>query len=307
MKKWGNKRYYSLDYHYKKIFGKKVYKLSIDAGFTCPNRDGKVSHGGCIFCSEGGSGENAGERKYSVTQQILDQKEFIKSKYNDGAYIAYFQAFTNTYANIDYLRKVYYEALNNPDIVGISIATRPDCLDTDVLDLIDEISRIKKVWIELGLQTIHDKTAKIINRGYKYNTFLDAINKLSKLNIEVCVHLILGLPYETLDDMKESLLAMNKINIHGIKLHLLHIIKNTKLEKIYNDNKITTFEMKEYAEFIIWCITHLRDDIVIHRLTGDGIKESLVAPLWSLRKIDVLNYIDHNLKVRNLYQGCEYE
>lgn len=307
MRNWGNSRYNNLDNHYKNLFGEKVYKLSLNAGMTCPNRDGKISTGGCIFCSEGGSGENAGDLKKSIREQLKDQKEFIKSKYNGKKYIAYFQAYTNTYADIDYLRKVYYEAIDDDEVVGISIATRPDCLEDDVLELIKEISKKTKVFIELGLQTIHDNTANKINRGYGIDLFKLAIYNLQCLDVEIIIHLILGLPYETIDDMIESVKYLNKLPIHGIKLHLLHILKNTRLHKLYMKEQFKLFDEVEYCEFLIKIIRMLREDIVIHRLTGDGPRHLLVAPIWSLKKIRVLNYVNSRLKQYDAYQGDCYE
>lgn len=307
MRKWGNSRYYNLDFHYKELFGEKVYKLSLNADMTCPNRDGTISKGGCIFCSEGGSGENAGRKSDSITQQLIQQKSLVKKKYNGNKYIAYFQAFTNTYAPLEYLRKVYYEAIMDKEVVGISIATRPDCLDDEVIELIKEISSKTKVFIELGLQTIHDSTAEIINRGYKFSTFEEAILKLQNIKVEIVVHLIMGLPKESKADMLKSIRCINEMNIDGIKIHLLHILKNTKLNKMYENNEIKIFEMEEYCDFLIECIRSLRKDIVIHRLTGDGPEEILVAPKWSLKKINVLNYINHKLKILDACQGDRYE
>lgn len=305
MRRWGNKRYHSLDYHYREIFGEKVYKLSLNAGMTCPNRDGKISKGGCIFCSEGGSGENAGSVKESIKSQLRSQKEFIKNKYKGKKYIAYFQAFTNTYAPIDYLRMIFFEAVSDEDVVGISIATRPDCLDDDIIALLKELSDITYVWIELGLQTINDKTAELINRGYKLDIFNEAVKKLSYINVKIVVHIILGLPYENIEDMKANIFFLNQSNISGIKLHLLHVLKNTKLEKLYFEKKFNIMEEKDYCDLLIWIIEHLREDIVIHRLTGDGPKDLLIAPIWSLKKINVLNYVNHRLKVLDTFQGSK--
>lgn len=305
--RWDNKRYYSLDYYNKQTYGAKVYKLSLDANMTCPNRDGKISKGGCIFCSEGGSGDNAGLRTDSIKEQLQSQREFIKSKYNGQKYIAYFQAYTNTYASVDYLRKVYYEAIADNDIVGLNIATRPDCLDDDVMELLFEISKKTKLSVELGLQTIHENTADIINRGYKLNVFDEAVQRLSDIGVPIVVHLILGLPFETQKDILASINYLNMKNIQGIKLQLLHILENTKLADIYRKQKFHIFSLEEYVELLMKCLESLRPDIVIHRLTGDGPKELLIEPKWSLKKINVFNLLHHNMKVEDSFQGKYYE
>lgn len=304
---WGNKRYNSLDWHYKEIFGKKVYKLSLDAGFTCPNRDGKVAYGGCIFCSENGSGDNAGDRRNSIKEQLQQQKEFLSGKFKSDSYIAYFQAYTNTYAPVEVLKKVYMSALEDEEIVGIAIATRPDCIDDRIIELLEYISKIKPVWIELGLQTIRDDVAEYINRGYRTQIFLDSVNKLAQIDVKIVVHLIIGLPNEDDNDVIEAVKYINNLPISGVKFHLLHILKNTRLNEIYQREKFYVYTFEKYCELLIKCIRILREDIVIHRLTGDAPKELLVEPMWSLKKIKVLNYINHRLKVDDIYQGIDYE
>lgn len=325
-KMWNDKRYHSLDYYLKNTYGTKMYKLALNAGMTCPNRDGKLGTTGCIFCSQGGSGEFAASKYLSIPEQIEEAKLLINTKvkrsikvgddsYNvsdDGLtpedaklnkvkYIAYFQAYTNTYAPINYLRKVFYESIKSSDVEIISIATRPDCLGPDVLDLIDEINRIKPVWIELGLQTMHEKTAKIIKRGYKLNVFENAVTDLNKIGVNIIVHLILGLPGETEQDMLDTINYIAKQHIHGVKLQLLHILKNTALVNLMPSMHILT--MEEYTDLVIKCIERLPQEIVIHRLTGDGPKGTLLAPLWSKDKLTVMNTINHKMKEQDTWQG----
>ena len=303
---WGEKPYFSLDYMLKEKFNKKVYKVSINAGMTCPNRDGKIDTRGCIFCSSGGSGDFAGKSKEDIQTQINNQIEIMKNKSTVSDFIAYFQSYTNTYAPIDYLKKVYTEAISHPNIIALSIATRPDCLDNEIIELISRLNKIKPVWIELGLQTIHEKTAKYIRRGYNLNCFENAVNKLRKENIDVIVHAILGLPGEDRKDIIETIEYLNKKDIQGIKLQLLHVLKNTDLAKDYMKNKFKVYTMGEYIDTVIDCIEHLREDIVIHRITGDGPKKILIAPIWSGNKKKVLNTLHHEFKIREAYQGKKY-
>lgn len=305
-KKWGEKPYFSLDYMLKEKFNKKVYKVSINAGMTCPNRDGKIDTRGCIFCSRGGSGDFAGKSKEDIQTQINNQIEIMKNKSTVSDFIAYFQAYTNTYASIDYLKKVYTEAISHPNIIALSIATRPDCLDDKIIELISKLNKIKPVWIELGLQTIHEKTAKYIRRGYDLNCFENAVNKLRKENIDVIVHAILGLPGEDRKDIIETIEYLNKKDIQGIKLQLLHVLKNTDLAKDYIENKFKVYTMDEYIDTVIDCVEHLREDIVIHRITGDGPKKILIAPIWSGNKKKVLNTLHHEFKTREAYQGKKH-
>ena len=287
-------KYTSLNSYLKERFGCKVYKLAIDGGFTCPNRDGTIDTRGCIFCSKGGSGEFAGNRELSVAEQIEQGKHLVEKKIKDGKYIAYFQAFTNTYAPIDELRSKYYQAINHPDIVALSIGTRPDCLGEEVLQLLDEINKIKPVFVELGLQTIHEKTAEYIRRGYPLSVYDEAVEKLHKININVVTHLIIGLPGETTEDILESVKYVCE-KTDGIKLQLLHILKGTDLEKEYNERKVKTLDIDEYAEIIKQCVEIIPKNVVIHRLTGDGAKKDLIAPLWSADKKTVLNTINKKL------------
>jgi radical SAM protein (TIGR01212 family) len=302
-KMWNDKRYHSLDYYLKNEYGEKIYKLSLNGGMTCPNRDGTLGFNGCIFCSEGGSGDFASSSLLSITKQIENAKSLIKDKSTSSKYIAYFQAFTNTYGPIGHLRSIFYEAIMNPDVVILSIATRPDCLSDEVLALLDELNRIKPVWIELGLQTIHEESALLIRRGYDLSCFDSAVLKLSNLNISIIVHVILGLPYETADDMLETISYVSRLPINGIKLQLLHILKNTDLACLYNDNGFQILTLEEYTDIVIRSIEILPKHMVIHRITGDGPKSLLIEPLWSTNKKHVLNTINKEFKSRDTWQG----
>ena len=303
MKNWNGKPYYSLDYMLKERYNKKIYKVALNGGMTCPNRDGKIDTRGCIFCSKGGSGDFAGKGIDDITTQINNQAEILREKTNASNFIAYFQAYTNTYAPTDYLRKIYTEALSHPNIVALSIATRPDCLDKEALDLLEELNNIKPIWIELGLQTINEKTAEYIRRGYPLSCFDSAVKELRKRGIEVIVHTILGLPGETRKDILETIHYLNNKDIQGIKLQLLHVLKDTDLAKEYELNKFEVYTMEEYIDTVIDCVEHLSNNIVIHRITGDGPKKLLIAPLWSGNKKSVLNSLHHEFKVRQAYQG----
>lgn len=284
--------YYSFNQYLKDTFGCKVYKISINAGFTCPNRDGTLGTRGCIFCSKGGSGDFAESSTLSVTEQIESGKQRVSKKIKSGKYIAYFQAFTNTYAPIDVLAEKYCEAINHPDIVGISIATRPDCLGEEVLTLLSEINKIKPVFVELGLQTIHEKTAEYIRRGYPLSVYDNAIKALKKAGINTVVHLIIGLPNESREEMLESVEYACKSGADGIKLQLLHILKGTDLADDYLSGKFETLSMEEYLSIIKDCVEIIPKNVVIHRLTGDGPKKDLIAPLWSADKKSVLNALN---------------
>ncbi len=301
-----NDRFYSLNNYLKEKFGKKIYKVSLDGGFTCPNRDGKISHKGCLFCSDRGSGEFTGERGKTITEQINEQLEFIKSKNNDGNVIAYFQNFTNTYGDIEYLRKIYYEALSHKKVIGIAIATRPDCLDDEVLSLLSEINEKFFMWIELGLQTVKDNIAEIINRGYKTECYIQTCKKLNEKNIKFVTHMIVGLPYEEKQDLFDTVNLINKVKSWGIKIHLLYILKNSRLEKYYNEHQFKIYERDEYTTIVLELLKRLNPEIVIHRLTGDAKKEDLFLPLWSADKRGVLNEIQRKLKLNDTYQGKEF-
>lgn len=287
--------YLSFNKYLKDKFGQKVYKISLDGGFTCPNRDGKTCTRGCIFCSKGGSGDFAESREMSITEQIESGKKRVEKKIKSGKYIAYFQAFTNTYAPVEILRQKYEEAINHPDIVALSIATRPDCLGDDVLRLLDEINKIKPVFVELGLQTIHQKSAKYIRRGYDLSVYDKAVRDLKKIGVNVVVHVILGLPNESENDMLETVKYVCESGANGIKLQLLHVIDGTDLAKDYEKGLFKTLEFDEYVNLIVKCVKIIPKDIVIHRLTGDGAKKDLIAPLWSADKKRVLNAINKAL------------
>lgn len=288
--------YLSFNKYLKDKFGQKVYKISLDGGFTCPNRDGKTGTRGCIFCSKGGSGDFAESREMSITEQIENGKKKVEKKIKSGKYIAYFQAFTNTYAPVEILRQKYEEAINHPDIVALSIATRPDCLGDDVLRLLDEMNKIKPVFVELGLQTIHQKSAKYIRRGYDLSVYDKAVRDLKKIGVNVVVHVILGLPNESENDMLETVKYVCESGANGIKLQLLHVIDGTDLAKDYEKGLFKTLKFDEYVNLIVKCVKIIPKDIVIHRLTGDGAKKDLIAPLWSADKKRVLNAINKALR-----------
>ncbi|NLJ87394.1 MAG: TIGR01212 family radical SAM protein [Epulopiscium sp.] len=303
---WDGISYHSLNYYLRKKFNDKVLKISLDGGFTCPNRDGTISDRGCIFCSGRGSGDFILSPDLSLNEQFNKGRKLLEKKWPSGKYIAYFQAFTNTYAPVDILRKKYEEALSLPGVVGLAIATRPDCLNDEVLELLDEINKKTFLWIELGLQTMHEKTASFIQRGYPLSCFNEAVYNLYKRKIEIVVHLILGIPGESKEDMLSSVKFISRQTVKGVKLHLLHILKYTPLHEIYKKSPFKVLEKDEYVELIIDCLELLPPDMVIHRLTGDGSKDLLVAPNWSKDKRGVLNSIHKRLKERNTWQGKYY-
>ena len=305
--RWGEKRYNSLNYFLREKFGEKVYKVSLDGGFTCPNRDGTLSTKGCIFCSDSGSGEFAGSRNKNITDQIEEQLELISKKFPHGNVIAYFQNFTNTYGDIEYLRKIYEEALSHPRVIGLAIATRPDCIDDSILNLLNELNNKTFLWIELGLQTTNEKTSIDINRGWKLAIFDNIMKKLSDRNIKVVSHIILGLPNESHEMMLNSIKYIVQKKVWGVKFHLLHIIKNTNLEKLYIEKKFHILNKEEYIDLIGKGIELLNENMVIHRLTGDGSQDTLIEPRWSLDKRNVLNSIEKHLKNNNISQGDKYE
>lgn len=301
--RWGEKPYRSLDYELKQRFGEKVYKLALNGGMTCPNRDGKVGMRGCIFCSQGGSGDFAASASLSISEQIDLEEHLLLEKRPVKKYIAYFQAYTNTYGEVSYLRKIFTEAILRPEVVVLSIATRPDCLSEEILDLLEELNHLKPVWIELGLQTIHERTAQFIRRGYPLSCFEEAVCNLHLRGLTIIVHTILGLPHETHSDMLETISYLNHQPIHGIKLQLLHILKGTDLADYYERHPFHVMEMEEYISLVVDCLELLSPDITVHRLTGDGPKDLLIAPLWSMKKRSVLNAIHQELKNRNTWQG----
>ena len=288
-------KYTTLNNYLKEIFGEKVYKIALNGGFTCPNRDGKVGTRGCIFCSKGGSGDFAESPDLTITEQIDNGKKRLEKKIKNGKYIAYFQAFTNTYAPIEKLRAIYTEAIIHPDIVALSIGTRPDCLGNDVLALLDELNKIKPIFVELGLQTINEDTARYIRRGYTLEVYDKAVADLHKIGINVVTHIILGLPGESKNDMLKSVEYACKVT-DGIKLQLLHILKGTDLAKDYEQGKFEVLTLEQYTEIIKECVQIIPENVVIHRLTGDGAKKDLISPLWSADKKTVLNTINRALK-----------
>jgi len=303
MKQWNDKPYHSLDYELKKRFGEKVYRLTLNGGMSCPNRDGHIGYGGCIFCSSGGSGEFAANPSLSIQQQIKAGRQMLSGKRPVHKYIAYFQAFTNTYGPVEYLRSIFTEAISCPEVVLLSIATRPDCLQPEILALLTELNQIKPVWVELGLQTIHENTAAFIRRGYPLPVFEDAVKRLRLAGIEVITHVILGLPGETREHMLNTIRYLNTQDIQGIKLQLLHILKGTDLAVLYEQNPFPVFSMEEYVQMILSCVEILRPEIIIHRLTGDGPRELLIAPLWSSAKREVLNRIHRSFRLQDTWQG----
>lgn len=303
---WGEKRYHSLDYYLRQTYQTKMYKISLDGGMTCPNRDGTLGHQGFIFCSAGGSGDFAADRSLSIPEQIEQGKSQASSKYSGNSYIAYFQAYTNTYAPVPYLQKIFTEAVRHPDIRILDIATRPDCLGEDILGLLAGLNRQKPVWVELGLQTIHPQSADFIRRGYELPVFEQAVRGLRAANIPVIVHTILGLPGEDTEQMLATVRYLNTQDIQGVKLQLLHILKGTGLADYYQSSPFPLPDMEEYFEIIGRCLCILRPDIVIHRLTGDGPKPLLIAPLWTGNKRRVLNRLQAYLKAHDIWQGKEF-
>lgn len=295
---FGSNHFNTIASHLKAEFGCRVMKLSLDAGFTCPNRDGTKGTGGCLFCSDDGAGH------YAST--IPDQIQLLSNKWPEGKYLAYFQSHTNTYAPVPTLRRLYEEALSYPNVVGLAIATRPDCLSDEVLELLQELNQRTYLWIELGLQTMHEKTAERLNRCYPLSTFEDAMQKLKALHIKTIVHLILGLPWETKEDMLQSVQYVGGKAPFGIKLHLLHVMKNTGLAKLY-PSEFRTFEKDEYISLVVDALELLPQDITIHRITGDSPEEDLIAPLWSVDKRSVLNGVQQEFKRRDSFQGKRWK
>ncbi len=304
---WNDKPYHSLDYELKKRFGEKVYRLSLNGGMTCPNRDGTIGTGGCIFCSAGGSGDFAADPALSVSAQLRDARMRLQNKRPVRRYIAYFQAYTNTYAPVPRLRSFFTEAISHPEVVLLSIATRPDCLGPEVVSLLAELNQIKPVWVELGLQTIHEDTASFIRRGYPLSTFEDAVHRLRACGIEVITHMILCLPGEDRERMLASIRYLNAVEIQGIKLQLLHILKGTDLAAFYGQHPFPVPTLEQYTDLILSCVECLRPDMVIHRLTGDGPGDQLIAPLWTRSKRHVLNTIHQAFRARDTWQGRYYQ
>ena len=307
IKEWNGKRYHSLNYFLRDRFKEKVFKISLDGGFSCPNRDGTISKGGCLFCSESGSGDYAGDRELSITKQFCDIKEMMNKKWKEGKYIAYFQAFTNTYAPVEELKRKYNEALKQEGVVAIAIATRPDCLQDEVLELLEEINKKFYVWVELGLQTVSDETARKINRRYKLEVYEDAIRRLKERNIDFVTHCIFGLPGETKEDMLRSVDYIAHSGSKGIKFHLLHLMKHTPMVKLYERGELEFLSQDDYIDLICKSIAMLPEDMVVHRLTGDAPRDLLIGPMWSLKKWEVLNAIDKALVDNEIYQGKDFK
>lgn len=298
-----NKRYHTLDYFYKKKFGEKVFKVSLNAGFTCPNIDGKIGTKGCIYCSKSGSGEYAGNPKDDLIKQFNKVKNIMHQKWPKAKYIGYFQARTNTYSNLNNLKEKYETILNLENVVGLSISTRPDSISKECLDYLEELNKKTFLTVELGLQTIHEKTTKLINRCHDLKCFDDMVKKLKERNIFVVAHIINGLPYETKEMMIETVKHLNALEIDGIKIHMLSVLKNTPLEKMYQENPFHLLSKDEYVDIVCEQLEYLNPKIVIQRLTGDPMKEDLIAPDWLPKKINVLNSIDKEMVKRNSYQG----
>ena len=297
-----NKRYHTLNYHYTNKFNTRVFKVSLNGGFSCPNiKNGK----GCIFCSSKGSGDFAGNKEDNLLTQFNNIKTMLNNKWPDTKYIAYFQANTNTYAPVNILKKKFEEVLTFENVVGISIGTRPDAISDDCLEYLKDLNKRTYLTIELGLQSMHDKTLKLINRGHNLKCFDECVKKLRDNNINVVVHIINGLPYETKEMMIDTVKHLNKLDIQGIKIHMLHILKNTPLEEFYNNTKFKLLEKEEYVDIVVSQLELLDEKIVIHRLTGDGALDDLIAPLWTIKKVCVLNDIDKLMKKNNTYQGIK--
>lgn len=301
-----NKRYHTWNYYLRNTFGEKVFKVSLNGGFTCPNLDGKVSRGGCTYCSNSGSGDFAGNPASPLSEQFNEIKAMMHKKWPNAKYIGYFQAFTNTYAPVDILKEKYETILALDDVIGLSISTRPDCLEDDVVEYLSELNKRTNLWVELGLQTIHDSTSKLINRGHDYDEFLKGLEKLKAKNIKVIVHIINGLPGEDYNMMMETAKAVANMGVDGIKIHLLHVIKDTPMEKMLQKGMLTLMNQEEYINLVCDQLEILPETMIVHRLTGDGKRDELVGPLWSLKKWEVLNAIDDELKKRNSYQGIKY-
>ncbi|MBN2540995.1 MAG: TIGR01212 family radical SAM protein [Bacilli bacterium] len=298
------KRFNTVNEFYRRKFGAKVYKITLNGDFTCPNRDGTLSSLGCIYCSESGSGDFAGNSEHTLERQFQEIRQLMEHKWSEGRFIAYFQANTNTYGPIEKLKSLFETAiLLHPDIVGLSIATRPDCLPDDVLDYLEDLNQRTYLTIELGLQSIHEKTMEFINRGHDLKTFEDAVKKLRERNINVVVHIINSLPGETREDMLATARYLNQLDIQGVKIHMLFIQKNTQLAHIYQENPFPLLSRDEYVEVVVRQLELLNDSIIIHRLTGDAPRNELIEPKWSLKKFVVANEIDKLMRAENTYQG----
>ncbi|PGY09899.1 TIGR01212 family radical SAM protein [Bacillus sp. AFS031507] len=302
-----DKRYHTWNYHLRGQFGHKVFKVALDGGFDCPNRDGTVAHGGCTFCSASGSGDFAGNRVETLETQFNEIKEKMHTKWKDGKYMAYFQAFTNTHAPVDVLREKYESVLNQEGVVGLSIATRPDCLPDDVVEYLAELNERTYLWVELGLQTVHERTASLINRAHDFQCYKDGVTKLRKHGIRICSHIINGLPLESYDMMMETAHEVAKLDVQGIKIHLLHLLKGTPMVKQYEKGMLEFLSQEDYVNLVCDQLEILPPEMIVHRITGDGPIDLMVGPMWSVNKWEVLNAIDAKLKERNSWQGKFYQ
>ena len=302
-----NKRYHTYNYYLKNKYHQKVAKVALNADFTCPNRDGTKGYGGCIFCSSSGSGDYAGNVHDHLEKQFQTISQVMKRKWPECAYIAYFQANTNTYGPLDKIKKMIAPFLNKEDVKGIALATRPDCLNEEIVQYLSTINKQKDVYIELGLQTIHEQTSKLINRGHTFQELLDGLALCRKYNLEVCVHIINGLPFETKEMMIETAKTLGQLDIQALKIHMLFVVKNTKLQQMYENHEFNMLSRQEYIDIVVEQLRYIKPEIVIERLTGDGKIDDLIAPLWSIKKVTILNDIDKKMKELDVYQGDLYK
>lgn len=302
-----NKRYHTYNYYLKNKYHQKVAKVALNADFTCPNRDGTKGYGGCIFCSSSGSGDYAGNVHDHLEKQFQTISQIMKRKWPECAYIAYFQANTNTYGPLDKIKKMIQPFLEKEDVKGIALATRPDCLSEEIVRYLSEVNQTKDVYIELGLQTIHDQTSKLINRGHTYQEFLDGLALCRQYNLEVCVHIINGLPFETKEMMIETAKTLGQLDIQALKIHMLFVVKNTKLQQMYENQEFEMLTRQEYIDIVVEQLRYINPEIVLERLTGDGKIDDLIAPMWSIKKVTILNDIDKQMKERDIYQGDLYK
>jgi uncharacterized protein len=304
---WGDKRFHTWNYEMRSQFRTKVFKVMLDAGFTCPNRDGTIASGGCTFCSARGSGDFAGSRRDDLVTQFNTIRDLQHKKWPDAKYIGYFQAYTNTYAPVEVLREYYEVILEQPGVVGLSIATRPDCLPDDVVEYLAELNKRTYLWVELGLQTVHESTSDLINRAHDTQCYLNAVEKLRRHNIRICSHIIYGLPGETHEMMMDTCRAVTAMDVQGIKIHLLHLMRKTSMVRQYKEGLVKFLEKDEYVKLIVDSLEILPTEMIVHRLTGDAPRDLLVGPMWSLKKWEVLNAIDAELIRRNTWQGKYYQ
>nr|WP_288544639.1 TIGR01212 family radical SAM protein [uncultured Faecalibacillus sp.] len=302
-----NKRYHTYNYYLKNKYHQKVAKVALNADFTCPNRDGSKGYGGCIFCSSSGSGDYAGNVHDHLEKQFQTISQIMKRKWPECAYIAYFQANTNTYGPLDKIKNMIQPFLEKEDIKGIALATRPDCLSEEIVCYLSEVNQTKDVYIELGLQTIHDETSKLINRGHTYQEFLDGLALCRQYNLEVCVHIINGLPFETKEMMIETAKTLGQLDIQALKIHMLFVVKNTKLQQMYENHEFEMLTRQEYIDIVVEQLRYINPEIVLERLTGDGKIDDLIAPMWSIKKVTILNDIDKQMKERDIFQGDLYK